>query len=126
MRWCPDCRSEWVKDVEQCPSCGGVTQSEEEMERHRLLAETSSQERFVSLGTVDGPIEENLVAEIFKQEEIPHFIRNRGLDNVGMMLIGQEGWARIFVPESHLAQAQEIFEAIQNEDATDELAEELA
>ena len=80
---------------------------------------------FVSLGTVDGPIEENLVAEIFSQEGIPHIIRNRGMDNVGMMLIGQEGWARVFVAQSHKAQAQEILDAIRNEDATGELAEEL-
>ena len=123
MRWCADCRSEWVNDVELCPSCGAATWTPEEREAVRRRSEESSKERFVSLGTVDGPIEENLVAEVFTQEGIPHFIRNRGLDNVGMMLIGQEGWARIFVPESVEAQAQEILDAIRTEDATDELAE---
>ena len=123
MRWCPDCRSEWVKNVEVCPSCGGITRTPEERDQAKAKAQESSRERFVSLGTVDGPIEENLVAEVFTQEGIPHFIRNRGQDNVGMMLIGQEGWARIFVPESVQAQAQEILDAIRKEDATDELAE---
>lgn len=123
MRWCPECRSEWVEDVDRCPGCGAPTQTPQELQALKSRAEESAQERFVSLGTVDGPIEENLVAEIFTQEGIPHFIRNRGLDNVGMMLIGQEGWARIFVAESSEAQAQEILDAIRTEDATDELAE---
>ena len=125
MVYCPSCRSEWVKNVEKCPGCGAATQSEQELEAIRQKARDESEVDFVTLGTVDGPIEENLVAEIFSQEGIPHFIRNRGMDNVGMMLIGQEGWARIFVAQSHEAQAQEILDAIRNEDATSELAEEL-
>jgi len=79
---------------------------------------------FVNLGTVDGPIEENLVEEVFTAEGIPHFIRNRGLDNVGMMLVGQEGWARIFVPQTHEEEARALLDAIKNEDATGELVDE--
>ena len=125
MRWCRSCGSEWLGDVNPCPECGAPTEDEDAL---RALQERQRQEGevpFVSLGTVDGPIEENLVEEVFTAEGIPHFIRNRGLDNVGMMLVHQEGWARIFVPQSHEEEARALLDAIKNEDATGELVDEL-
>jgi len=126
MRWCPSCKSEWIEAVNPCPQCGAPTEDESTQGALQALQEAKGAVPFVNLGTVDGPIEESLVAEVFTQEGIPHFIRNRGNDNVGMMLVGQEGWARVFVPASHEAEARGLLEAIQNEDATDELDLELA
>jgi hypothetical protein len=125
MRWCQACKSEWIENLNPCPQCGEPTQDEAALDALHELQKREGEIPFVSLGTVDGPIEESLVAEVFTQEKIPHFIRNRGHDNVGMMLVSQEGWARIFVPASHEAEAKALLEAIKNEDATEELEAEL-
>jgi hypothetical protein len=126
MRWCPSCKSEWIEAVNPCPQCGAPTEDEATQKALQALQEAEAEVPFVNLGTVGGPIEESLVAEVFTQEGIPHFIRNRGNDNVGMMLVGQEGWARVFVSATHEAEAQTLLDAIRNEDATDELNLELA
>jgi hypothetical protein len=125
MRWCPSCRSEWIEALNPCPQCGAATEDESTLHALKALQEAEGEVPFVNLGTVDGPIEESLVAEVFKQEGIPHFIRNRGNDNVGMILVAQEGWARIFVSASHETEARSLLEAIRNEDATGELEAEF-
>ena len=125
MRWCPSCKSEWIENVNPCPQCGEETQDEAALEALHALQKQEGEIPFVSLGTVDGTIEESLVAEVFTQENIPHFIRNRGQDNVGMMLVSNEGWARIFVPASHEKEALTLLNAIKNEDATEELEAEV-
>jgi hypothetical protein len=126
MRWCPSCKSEWIEAVNPCPQCGEPTKDEAALEALQALRKAEGEVPFVNLGTVDGPIEESLVGEVFTQEGIPHFIRNRGNDNVGMMLVAQEGWARIFVSAGHETEARSLLEAIRNEDATDELNLELS
>ena len=122
---CSGCGAIYFSDDSQCPGCGvelGSTDSP--VEEVARPVDEKAQSKFVNLGVVDGLIEENLVAEVFRAEGIPHFIRNRGQDNVGMMLIGQEGWARVFVPEAYEEQARELLDAIKNEDGSTEFFHE--
>ena len=126
MRWCPSCKSEWIEALNPCPQCGAATEDEATLIALNALQKEKFEVPFVNLGVLSGPIEESLARQVFTQENIPHFIRNRGNDNVGMMLVAQEGWARVFVAATHEAEAKALLEAIQNEDATRELEAELA
>jgi|GEM_PF-1808185 len=122
---CSECGAIYFSDDSNCPGCGvelGATVSKADKETSS--EDEKAHSKFVNLGVVDGLIEENLVAEVFRAEGIPHFIRNRGQDNVGMMLIGQEGWARVFVPEAYEEEARELLDAIKNEDGSTEFFHE--
>jgi hypothetical protein len=126
MRWCPSCNSEWIEALNPCPQCGAATEDEAALIAHNALQKAKFEVPFNSLGVLGGPIEESLVRQVFTQENIPHFIRNRGNDNVGMMLVAQEGWARVFVAATHEVEAKALLEAIQNEDASGAIEDELS
>jgi len=122
---CSGCGAIYMSEDSSCPGCGvSLKEPAAQSEGVATPVDEKAQTKFVNLGVVDGLIEENLVAEVFRAEGIPHFIRNRGQDNVGMMLIGQEGWARVFVPQAYEEQARELLEAIKNEDGSTEFLPE--
>jgi len=106
MPFCPQCRYEYLPQVQTCPDCGA--ELVEQLPDYPVVNEAV---RWVGLTSLSGTVYAKMVAEVLEQRGIPNYIQSL-LGSGGLGVISTAGaagaQARIFVPEDHQREAQEL------------------
>ncbi|MCX6639123.1 MAG: zinc ribbon domain-containing protein [bacterium] len=106
MAFCPNCRYEYLPEVQECPDCGAalVTELPEIKVDYKDV-------KWVALPALSGVVYAKMVADVLDQHEIPNYIQSL-FGSGGLGIISGAGLAgasaRIFVPENRLKEAAEI------------------
>jgi len=106
MPFCPQCRYEYLPEVNACPDCGSDLVSE-----LPEMPELGEDAKWVALNPLPGVVYAKMVAEVLDQHQIPNYIQSLfGSGGIGVVTgAGFAGAsARIFVPEDHQAEAARI------------------
>lgn len=115
MKYCAQCRSEYVEDVKECADCGSTEFLGLEALRERGLAPLHEldKRRFVKAGSVEDPLTSERVVAALTEAKVPVISREAHASSVDLLTSGTlSSWWEILVPEEHLAKAGELLEEI--------------
>jgi len=116
MKYCAECKTEYVDDVTFCPDCGGELLDEaawQEMLRQIDQQQTKLQGiKMASACSVSGRVEALQIQVILEQEQIPVFIRTFEETAYDGLFVTQKGWGEIWVAEGRLEEARGIIEEL--------------
>lgn len=116
MKYCQQCKTEYVEEMSFCPDCGSQLLDDEAYEKMRLQ-EDQKRTRLKGLKMapacpVSGPVEALQIQGILEQESIPVFIRTYEETAYDGLFVTQKGWGEIWVAEDRMEQAQGIIEEL--------------
>ncbi len=106
MPFCPNCRYEYLPEVEKCPDCGSGLVNE-------LPGITIDYKdvKWVALKPLSGIVYAKMVTEVLDQRGIPNYIQSL-FGSGGLGQVSGAGFtgasAKIFVPDEHLKEAADI------------------
>ena len=116
MKYCAECKTEYVDDVAFCPDCGGALLDEAAwQERLRQIDQQQTRLAGIKMAPacpVSGPVEALQIQGILEQESIPVFIRTYEETAYDGLFVTQKGWGEIWVAESRLEDAMKIIEEL--------------
>ena len=116
MKYCAECKTEYVDDVTFCPDCGGALLDEAAWQE--MLQEIDQQQtrlagiKMASACPVSGRVEALQIQAILEQENIPVFVRTYEETAYDGLFVTQKGWGEIWVAESRLDEARAIIEEL--------------
>lgn len=106
MPYCPECRYEYLPEVNECPDCGSALV-------HELPDVKIEYEdvKWTALKPLPGIIYAKMVAEVLDQRNIPNYVQSLfGSGGIGVVsgadFAGSS--AKIYVPEEFVAEAEAI------------------
>ncbi len=106
MPYCPDCRFEYLPEVEECPDCGARLVDELPEIRTQL-----QDVKWVALRPLPGVVYAKMVAEVLDQRNIPNYIQSLfGSGGLGMVT-GSDfpgSSAKIYVPDDRFEEAAAV------------------
>jgi len=108
--YCPLCQAEYKPEIKHCADCN-VTLVE------TLPLELPLEEiKWISVGTLQGKIYADMIAEILNKEGIAHYIKSDVLTaTFNISGLGSTGGrVKLFVPENKLALARDILAGLIN------------
>ena len=121
MKYCPDCESEYMEDVEACSDCGGPLLSDseyralqEKRQREEETREERAREYTVSVYTAENKFEADQLEAALKTEGIDVLVklfRDTAFDGI---YVSQKGWAMIEVPERDKERAEAIIREVES------------
>ncbi len=106
MPFCPDCRYEYLPEIQKCPDCGAAL-VDVLPEIHIDLKNL----KWVAMQPLSGMVYAKMVTEVLEQRGIPNYIQSLfGSGGLGQIMgAGFAGAsAKIYVPEERLKEAAEI------------------
>ncbi|MDY6853731.1 MAG: hypothetical protein SWO11_03330 [Thermodesulfobacteriota bacterium] len=117
MKYCPNCKSEYVEQIEQCFDCNIKLISESEylhMEdvedakhaRHKEL------DKLYKVCILENPFEADLVSDALEKEGIAYVVREYQDTAYDGLFMTQLGWGAIFVPHAEVKKAKMITDEI--------------
>lgn len=116
MKYCAQCKTEYVDDVAFCPDCGGQLLDEQawqEMLRQIDQQQTKLQGiKMAPACPVSGRVEALQIQAILEQEQIPVFIRTYEETAYDGLFVTQKGWGEIWVAEGRIEEARRIIEEL--------------
>lgn len=119
MRHCIACKADYAADPHRCPDCGSRTLDEEERALWYRVREDLTQEEFVPVHVLDGPVDEAFLTELLTDAGIPWVVHGHRQDPLGSAYLAQRGWGVVLVAEDSFENAREIVR-IYNESVVDE------
>ena len=116
MKYCGECRIEYIDVVEFCPECGRGLIDEKEWQEI-LHEEDQRRTRLAGIKMapacpVSGRVEALQITSILEEENIPVFIRTNEETAYNGLFVTQKGWGEIWVAESRLDEARRLIEEI--------------
>ena len=106
MPYCPQCRYEYLPEINKCPDCGADLVDELPEFRSSL-----KDIKWVALKPLPGTIYAKMVAEVLDQRQIPNYIQSLfGSGGLGIVTGGDfpGASAKIHVPEDRLEEASAV------------------
>ena len=120
MKYCHNCRYEFVDELDECPDCGIPLQKEKPGPREYEEVE------WVELRDVSSPVYAEMVKEVLDREEIPNYLSFDFLSSTfsmrGTSLVGESG--KLFVPKEYKEEAADIVNSMMDEVDEDETEED--
>jgi len=120
MKYCHNCRYEFVDDVDECPDCGIPLQETPPGPREYKEVE------WVALRDLSSPIYAEMIKEVLDQNNIPNYLSFDFLSSTfilrGASLVGESG--KLYVPKDYEEQATEILDSMMDEIDDDETEDE--
>lgn len=102
--YCPECHAEYKVGIEVCPDCGVSLVDTDPLE---LPLEEID---WVALKPVDGKVYADMVSEVFRDQEIPYYIKSDWMTSAFSIdaanLVGSK--VTIYVPEKYQSKATQI------------------
>jgi len=114
MRHCVPCKADYNDDPENCPVCGGLTLTQEQLNGWNSAREELTDQSFEVVAIVAGPVESGLFEQVFEQAEIPYILRTYSDDGLGMIFRPQRGWGIFMVPHAEVERSRELVIGIRN------------
>jgi hypothetical protein len=111
MRYCLPCHAEYILELHTCPTCGSRLLSEEERRLWLDAQEELSNQTFVPVHVLDGPVEKALIPAILTDAGVPHLIRGDTSDAFTSAFFAQRGWGVVLVPEDDVSWARDVIRA---------------
>ena len=106
MPFCPNCRYEYLPEVEKCPDCGSSL-VDELPEIHINYKDV----KWVAMKPLSGIVYAKMVTEVLDQRGIPNYIQSL-FGSGGLGQVSGAGFAgasaKIYVPDKHLTEAADI------------------
>ncbi len=106
MGFCPDCRYEYLPEVDSCQDCGAKLVPE----LPEIHVDFKNIE-WVAMNPLSGVVYAKMVSEVLDQRGIPNYIQSL-FGSGGLGIISGAGFAgasaKIFVPEENLEEASNI------------------
>ena len=112
MRYCPNCETEYIDSVKECPECKVQTLSEEEWKR---VLEVEDEYRrkaknFVKVKIAPNQFYGEMVKEVLQREGIPTILRVYRDTAYAGIFEYQMGWGAILVPREFTDRAIKLIE----------------
>jgi hypothetical protein len=111
MRYCLPCHAEYVVDMPRCPSCGSRLLTEEEKLLWNEAQEELTNQSFVPVHVLEGPVDRALIPAILNDAGVPHMIRGDTADAFTAAFFAQRGWGVVLVPEEDVTRAKDVIKA---------------
>jgi hypothetical protein len=114
MKFCPNCETEYINDIEVCADCNTRLVSNEQMKI--ILAERvrDAKEVFLKVETVENQFEADVIKNVLENEQIPVMVRSFHDTAYDGLYIPQKGWGIVLVPEEHRERAREIIAVLKS------------
>jgi hypothetical protein len=116
MRYCAQCKTEYVQDMAYCPDCGSRLMDEQEWKLHMQSEDQKRTKlkgiKMASATPVSGRVEALQIQSILEQEGIPVFVRTFEETAYDGLFVSQKGWGEIWVAEDRLEEARRIVEEL--------------
>lgn len=120
MKYCHNCRYEFVDELDECPDCGIPLQEDPPGPREYKEVE------WVALRDVSSPIYAEMIKEVLDREQIPNYLSFDFMSSTfslrGASLVGESG--KLFVPKEFEEQATEIVASMMDNIEDDETEDE--
>jgi len=120
MKYCHNCRYEFVDELDTCPDCGIPLQETPPGPREYKEVE------WVGLREVSSPVYAEMIKEVLDREEIPNYLSFDMLSSTfslrGTSLVGESG--KLYVPKEFEEQAAEIIDSMIDEADENETEDE--
>ncbi len=114
MRHCVPCKADYQDSPENCPVCGGLTLTEEQLRGWQSARDELTDQSFEVVAIVAGPVESGLFEQVFQQEGIPYILRTYSDDGLGMIFRPQRGWGVFMVAHFDVERTRELVHGIRN------------
>jgi hypothetical protein len=113
--FCPVCESEYQPGITRCPDDN--VELVDQL-NSRTAIHDGSEARFVLLHNFGSPAEAEMVDDLFRQNNIRSVVRSGGADTLSPLLSSTALGAAVLVDERDYDRAEELYQAIFQEDTT--------
>jgi len=121
VHYCLPCDAVFEKDLRICPDCGSRLLTDDERELWHQVQEDLTNQSFVPVHVLEGPIDEAILSELLSDADVAHIVRGgHGYDAFRTAFTAQEGWGVVLVPEDDIEKAHEIIHLYQSSQVVEE------
>ncbi len=116
MKYCPQCKAEYLDHITVCADCNETLISREEFEKRQKEEERFHEETktLVKVFILKDRFEADLVTQALEKENIPLMVRSFKDTAYDGIYIPQKGWGEVRVPEKERVRAQEIIATLEH------------
>ena len=114
MKYCPNCKSEYEEQIEQCYDCNIklISESEYLQMEDSEDAEHKELDKLYKVCTLENPFEADLVSDALEKEGITFIVREYKDTAYNGLFMTQLGWGAIFVTHAHVKKTKMIIDEI--------------
>ncbi len=126
VRYCLPCNATYEKDLRVCPDCRSRLLDGNERDLWLAAQEELTNQRFVPVHVLEGPVEEALLQSLLGDAGIPWIIRGHRADGFLAAFTSQTGWGVLLVTEEDIPRARELIELFQESAVPDDFDSDSA
>ena len=119
MRYCLPCNATYEANLRHCPDCGSRLLTEAERQLWYKAQEELTNQTFVPVHVLEGPVEEAILKELLVDAQVPYIVRGHRNDGFLTTFRAQMGWGVLLVPEEDMERARGVVRAYQESQVVD-------
>lgn len=114
MRYCPNCETEYMESIKQCPECNVETLDEQSWQKVLVVEDELRQQtgEFKIVKVCDDQFYAEMIKDVLENEGIPLIIRQYKDTAYAGIFEQQLGWGAILVPKQFLKKTEKLIEEL--------------